>query len=124
MCSLKFSIKTFPDCNGYWRSGPFPNICPYCAIRAHGYQFLSESQLHYVRYYCEILNTAMHLNKENNVIIDMDIVADATGKESSKPSFYISEKTQQKKSHVTLVVNLMTFWVNLDIAHYVGLVMI
>ena len=31
-----------PRCEGYWRSGPWPNICPYCGIEGEGHQFLSK----------------------------------------------------------------------------------
>ena len=43
-----------PSCRAYWRSGPWPNVCPYCRARASGYQFLSEAQRTYVRHYCEV----------------------------------------------------------------------
>src|SRR5437016_5003866 len=36
-----------PSCRAYWRSGPWPNICPYCRVKAAGYQFLSEAQHRY-----------------------------------------------------------------------------
>jgi len=86
-----------PQCHGYWRSGPWPNMCPYCAIRAQGYQFLSEAQLRYVRYYCEVLDEALGSVENGKVEIDMDAVADAVGKEGDKPSFYVSEQSQQNK---------------------------
>lgn len=35
-----------PECKGYWRSGPWPNVCPYCLFRAESYQFLSASFPH------------------------------------------------------------------------------
>jgi hypothetical protein len=88
---------TCPSCKGYWRSGPWPNLCPYCSIKAEGFQFLSESQLQYVRHYCETLSNALRSRSSEEVIIDMDVVADAVGKELLKPSFYVSEKSQQYK---------------------------
>ncbi|MFC1537053.1 hypothetical protein ACFL48_04500, partial [Pseudomonadota bacterium] len=86
-----------PQCKAYWRSGPWPNICPSCAIRAKGYQFLSAAQLRYVHHYCEVLDGALDSGDDTEVVIDMDRVADAVGAESDKPSFYVSEQSQQKK---------------------------
>jgi hypothetical protein len=86
-----------PRCNGYWRSGPWPNLCPYCAAEASGYEFLSEAQLRYVRHYCEVLSDALDCEDDGEVVIDMDAVADAAGKEGEKPSFYVSEQSQQRK---------------------------
>jgi hypothetical protein len=86
-----------PQCKGYWRSGPWPNLCPYCATMAPGCDFLSEAQLRYVRYYCEILIKALDFNHDGEVEIDMDAVADAVGKQDEKPAFYVSEESQQCK---------------------------
>jgi len=86
-----------PNCGGYWRSGPSPNLCPYCATTAPGYQFLSEAQHYYVRHYCKVLSDALDTVENGEVIIDMDEVADAVGKESEKPAFYVSEQSQQRK---------------------------
>jgi hypothetical protein len=82
-----------PQCNRYWRSGALPNLCPYCAITGHSYQFLSEAQLRYVRHYCEILSEALNYGDDGEVVIDMD----AVGKEGEKPAFYVSEESQQCK---------------------------
>jgi hypothetical protein len=86
-----------PQCNRYWRSGPLPNICPYCAINGPSYQFLSEAQLRYVRHYCEVLSKALYYGEDGEVVIDMDAVAEAVGKEGEKPAFYVSEESQQCK---------------------------
>lgn len=86
-----------PQCKGYWRSGPLPNLCPYCATTAPGYQFLSEAQRRYVRYYCEVLSDALVSEDDGEVTIDMDSVADAVGKDGEKPAFYVSEESQQRK---------------------------
>lgn len=86
-----------PNCNGYWRSGPWPNLCPYCATRAPGYQFLSEAQLRYVRHYCGILSETLNSGEDGEVVIDMNAVADAVGKEGDRPAFYVSEQSQQRK---------------------------
>lgn len=88
---------TCPSCNGYWRSGPSPNMCPYCAATAPGYQFLSEAQLRYVRHYCKVLTEALASVEDGDVVIDMDVVADAVGKGNEKPAFYVSEESQQRK---------------------------
>lgn len=84
-------------CNGYWRSGPLPNMCPYCATMEPGYQFISEAQLRYVRHYCEVLSEALDSVEDGEVVIDMDAVAEAVGKEGDKPGFYVSEQSQQRK---------------------------
>jgi hypothetical protein len=86
-----------PQCKGYWRSGPWPNVCPYCAVRARGHQFLSEAQRRYVHHYCEVLREALVSGSDGEVVIDMDAVADAVGREGAKPSFYVSEVSQQRK---------------------------
>lgn len=86
-----------PNCNGYWRSGPKPTVCPYCATTAPSYQFLSEAQLRYVRHYCKVLSEALDSVENGEVVIDMDAVADAVGKEGEKPAFYVSEESQQRK---------------------------
>ena len=86
-----------PRCHGYWRSGPWPNACPYCALRVKAHQFLSNAQRIYVREYCKVLLDALHSEEDGQVVIDMDIVADAVGKEGEKPPFYVSEQSQQNK---------------------------
>lgn len=86
-----------PSCGGYWRSGPWPNVCPYCAIRAPGFEFLSAAQRRYVRHYCAVLAQALASDQDGEVVIDMDVVADAVGKEGDKPTFYVSEESQQRK---------------------------
>ena len=86
-----------PRCDAYWRSGPWPNICPYCGVEAKGYQFLSKAQLRYVRQYCHVVSDAMDSGQDGKVVIDMDAVADAAGKEGEKPAFYVSEQSQQNK---------------------------
>lgn len=87
-----------PGCDGYWRSGPWPNFCPYCNLRAEGYLFLSRAQLHFTRHYCSVLVDAMQAIEDGTVLIDMDEVADAVDKSSSdRPAFYIAEESQQHK---------------------------
>ena len=87
-----------PRCDGYWRSGPWPNVCPYCNQHADGYQFLSKAQLHFVRHYCMVLMNALDKVGNGDVTIDMDEVANAAGKEAAdRPSFYIAEESQQHR---------------------------
>lgn len=87
-----------PRCEGYWRSGPWPRVCPYCNVRVEGYQFLSKAQLRFVKHYCEVLMNSLEQIENGDVIIDMDEVADAAGKDAAdKPAFYIAEESQQHK---------------------------
>ena len=86
-----------PRCKQYWRSGPHSNRCPYCALLAPSFAFLSAAQLRYVRRYCEVLSNALEAEGDSEVVIDMDEVADAVGKEGEKPAFYVSEKSQQHR---------------------------
>jgi len=86
-----------PRCKGYWRSGPWPNICPYCRAEARGHQFLSGAQLRYVHDYCKVLSDALDSEQNDKVVIDMDAVADAVGEKGDKPAFYVSERSQQCK---------------------------
>jgi hypothetical protein len=86
-----------PRCRGYWRSGPWPNVCPYCAERAPGHQFLSDAQRRYVAEYCERLVSALEREENGDVVIDMDAVAAAVGSTGEKPPFYVSETSQQHK---------------------------
>lgn len=87
-----------PRCDGYWRSGPWPRVCPYCNTHAEGYQFLSKAQLRFVRHYCDVLIGALDRIENGEVTIDMDEVADAVAKDvSDRPTFYIAEESQQCK---------------------------
>jgi len=87
-----------PRCDGYWRSGPWPNFCPYCNVRAAGHDFLSRAQLHFVKHYCDVLIGAIGELENGEVVIDMDEVADAVDKDiADRPAFYIAEESQQHK---------------------------
>ena len=90
-----------PACAEYWRSGPYPSVCPYCAIAEQSHQFLSESQRRYIRHYCRVLSTALESVDDDEVVIDMDEVAEAVGKGGEKPEFYLSEQSQQNKFNCT-----------------------
>lgn len=84
-----------PSCNGYWRSGTWANVCPYCAVRAEGFHFISEAQQRYVNHYCSVLEAGLATVTDGEIVIDMNEVADAAGKEGEKPAFYISDERQQ-----------------------------
>ena len=84
-------------CDGYWRSGPWPRVCPYCAVWAPSHQFLSKAQRRYVKHYCDIWSEALESDNDQEVEIDMDAVADAAGKQGEKPAFYVAEESQQQK---------------------------
>lgn len=87
-----------PRCDGYWRSGPWPRVCPYCNLGAEGHQFLSKAQLRFVKHYCAVLMNALRQIKTGDITIDMDEVADAVGKDAAdKPAFYVAEESQQHK---------------------------
>jgi hypothetical protein len=72
-----------------------------CGDEAEGYPLLSEAQLSYVRHYCETLTDGMISVENGDVVIDMDAVADAAGKDGPKPSFYVAEESQQQKFKCT-----------------------
>lgn len=86
-----------PRCQQYWRSGPWPDFCPYCALATDSLNFLSEAQVAYVQHYCSVLNEALRKMEDGEVTIDMDAVADATVDPSNRPDFYVSEESQQHK---------------------------
>jgi hypothetical protein len=84
-----------PGCHGYWRSGPFPVICPYCGIRGKPHNFLSHAQQRYVKHYCSQIMLGFSEVKEQEFVIDMDSVADAVDTAAERPSFYVSDEKQQ-----------------------------
>ena len=84
------------SCNGYWRAGHGGKVCPYCAFKAEeNYQFLTEAQQRYVKEYCDVLSNALCSGQPGEYTIDMDVVAEAAGKNHTKPTFYYSEERQQ-----------------------------
>ena len=99
-----------PRCSGYWRSGPWPNVCPYCATIVPCYQFLSEAQLRYVRHYCNVLSDALDSLNYGEVVIDMDVVADAAGKDGVKPAFTYPNKANSANSPVVPVGSSTIYW--------------
>jgi len=47
--------------------------------------------------YCALFGEALHQEGDAQVVVDLDVVADATGKEGEKPAFYRSEQSQQRQ---------------------------
>lgn len=86
-----------PRCAGYWRSGPWANVCPYCGLHLQSHDFTSLAQRKYVSQYCQKMEEALTNDEAGVYEIDMDAVADAVGKDSEKPAFYVSEQSQQTK---------------------------
>lgn len=84
-----------PSCNNYWRSKGGVSLCPYCRHKAPRFEFITEAQHIYIIEYCKTLENA--IETQQSVVIDMDIVADAVGKDTIKPPFYYSEQSQQNK---------------------------
>lgn len=84
-----------PRCEGYWRSGPWPAICPYCRFEAPPIKFLSDAQNAFIRQYCARMSEALDSDEDGIIEIDMDAVADAVGADTPKPAFYVSEQSQQ-----------------------------
>lgn len=89
-----------PNCQGYWRSGPWPRVCPYCGLHVESHDFLSDAQHLYVKHYCDTLAKALATPEDGKIVIDMDVVADAVG-DAEKPEFYVAEKSQQHKFRCT-----------------------
>ncbi len=87
--------KRCPTCEKYWRTEGWATVCAYCGDRAPAHRFLTQAQLAYVRAYCARLSTALDIDGDH--VIDMDAVADAVGRDISKPPFYYVEESQQNK---------------------------
>lgn len=88
-----------PSCNNYWRSEGGASFCPYCRHKAPRYELITQAQYSYIVEYCKILGNA--IDKQKSGVIDMDIVADAVGKDVEKPPFYYSEQSQQNNFSCT-----------------------
>lgn len=86
-----------PACGGYWRSSGSPATCPYCALKAPSYQFLTQAQRNYVREYLNFLDQALMAEQSGEYVIDLDAVADAANKDGEKPPFYYTEERQQNR---------------------------
>lgn len=89
------------SCAGYWRSGGAASrwrmTCPYCGVRGEAHEFLTDGQVKYLEACCELIAEAMNSESEGERVVDMDEVADAVGKDVSKPKFYYAEEQQQNK---------------------------
>jgi Zn-finger nucleic acid-binding protein len=86
-----------PRCRGYWRSRGHSRVCPYCGIVEQRHNFLTQAQRRYVCQYSRRLEDALSDEQDGSHVIDMDAVADATGKDGEKPPFYYAEEQQQNK---------------------------
>lgn len=88
-----------PTCKGYWRSSRRPakwsTTCAYCGQRGDGHHFLSDGQRAFVRGCCDLIEQALGQEKDGEYVVDMDLVADAVGKEGDKPPFYSTDVKQQ-----------------------------
>ena len=69
-----------PGCRQYWRAS-MAAVCAYCGIRAQRHDFLTDAQRLYVALYCQRLMEALSAEHDGEHLIDMDAVADATGKQ-------------------------------------------
>jgi hypothetical protein len=93
-----------PRCQGYFRNGVHPAIypltCPYCGLRTGAYKFLTPAQRVYVRHYLDTLLGALEAEMEpgtgQEIVIDMDAIADR-GADQPKPDFYYTAETQQTR---------------------------
>lgn len=90
-----------PDCKKHFRSGSipsnFPLTCPYCGLREDSYHFLTPPQKSYISHYVESLHTAIYEAEPdsiNEVVIDMDALADSITDEP-RPDFYYTSTAQQ-----------------------------
>jgi hypothetical protein len=90
-----------PTCTQYWRSqgasAYWAMTCPYCGLRADGHRFLTAGQRRFVDTMCAITREAIDSEKDGDVGIDMDKVADEVVKTGERPSFYYAEKSQQNR---------------------------
>lgn len=86
-----------PACNGYSRGDAGARVCCYCGIRAEVPSFLTKAQKSYVEQYCARMREVLSADVDGDYIIDMDAVADASGKNTEKPPFYYAEETQQNR---------------------------
>ena len=59
------------------------------------HEFLTDAQRRFVLEYCSVLEKSLLAGEVGEVVIDMDAVAEAAGKESQKPPFYYAEERQQ-----------------------------
>jgi hypothetical protein len=105
-------------CDGYWRSGPWANVCPYCAVQAQPYEFLSHAQLRYVRHYCEVFAEAINADEPGEVTIDMDVVADAVQSTARSPRSMSLKRASNTNSSAQLAMSSMTFLGASGSAHF------
>jgi hypothetical protein len=89
-----------PRCAEYWRADAFPvswlTTCPYCTLRAGPQHFLTQGQRKYIREYCKMVADALD-SEDGEYVIDLNVVAEAAGKDIEKPRFFYAEQSQQHK---------------------------
>lgn len=90
-----------PNCKKHFRSesipSRFPLTCPYCGVKAESYHFLTPPQKSYISHYIESLYTTIYEaepGSTNEVVIDMDAIADSITDEP-RPDFYYTSTAQQ-----------------------------
>lgn len=90
-----------PKCKKHFRTAnipaAYPLTCPYCGVRRDSYHFLTPPQKSYISHYVGCLNEAVHEaapNSSNEVVIDMNSIADAIT-ETPRPDFYYASIAQQ-----------------------------
>lgn len=86
-----------PRCGGYWRSKSLAAVCAYCGLQGQDVTFLSNAQRRYIALFCVTFFDLIESDTADSAEIDMDAVADAAGLDVERPSFYVSEKSQQCK---------------------------
>jgi hypothetical protein len=84
-------------CSGYWRARGPGTVCPYCGARWAVHELLTAAQSSFVQQYCALLRNGLDAEQDDDLVIDMDAVADAVGKDKEKPAFYYAEESQQNK---------------------------
>ena len=90
-----------PECKKHFRSesipARFPLTCPYCGARAESYHFLTPPQKSYISHYIESFHSAIYETSPgstNEVIIDMNSIADSIT-DKPRPDFYYTSTAQQ-----------------------------
>jgi DNA-directed RNA polymerase subunit RPC12/RpoP len=90
-----------PECNKHFRTdnipAAFPLTCPYCGFRADSYHYLTPPQNIYIQHYVNQLMQScenISIDSDTEIVIDMNLVADATTSKP-RPDFYYTSTTQQ-----------------------------
>jgi len=90
-----------PQCAKHFRTSGipalFPLTCPYCGLMLDSFRFLTPPQMAYIAYYIDTLNEGLATiepNSKQEIVIDMDAVADSVATEP-RSDFYPASVTQQ-----------------------------